>query len=75
MPDQAAAMTGKRGDVILADGGYHSGPNLQACAERGQTVVMPEGRRQAMKGPYLKDRFEHNPMTDSLPVRTAGWML
>jgi transposase len=65
MLEQAEEMTGKRAGVTLADGGYHSGPNLQSCAERGQTIVMPEGQREAMKGPYFKDRFEHDAATNS----------
>ena len=35
MLEEAEEMTGERADVTLADGGYHSGPNLQACATRG----------------------------------------
>ena len=26
---------------------------------------MPEGQREAMKGPYFKDRFEYDSATDS----------
>ncbi len=65
MLEQAEEMTGERVRVTLADGGYHSGPNLKSCAERGQTIVMPGGQREDMKGPYFKDRFEYGPATDS----------
>ena len=65
MLEQAEERTGERADITLADGGYHSGQNLQACADRGQTIVMPEGQREAMKRPYFKDRFEYDAATDS----------
>jgi transposase len=81
MLEQAEEMTGERAGVTLADGGYHSGPNLKTCAERGQTIVMSEGQREAMKSPYFKDRFEHDAATDSytcpqgkrLPFRGLRW--
>ena len=65
MLEQAEEMTGERTGVTLADGGYHSGPNLRVCEQRNQQVVMPEGQREAMKGPYFKDRFEYDRATDS----------
>jgi transposase len=65
MLGQAEEMTGARAEMTLADGGYHSGPNLHVCDERGQQIVMPEGQREAMKGPYFKDRFEYDRATDS----------
>ena len=65
MLDQAQEMTGEQAEVTLADGGYHSGPNLRVCDERSHQVVMPEGQREAMKGPYFKDRFEYDSATDS----------
>lgn len=65
MLEQAEEMTGERAAVTMADGGYHSGRNLQVCADRGQTIVMPEGQREAMKRPYFKDRFEYDEATDT----------
>ena len=65
MMEQAEETTGQRADVTLADGGYHSGANLEACEQRGQRVAMPEGQREAMKSPYCKDRFEYELATDS----------
>ena len=65
MMEQAEEMTGQRVDVTLADGGYHSGANLEACEQRGQRVAMPEGQQEAMKSSYFKDRFEYELATDS----------
>jgi len=65
MMEQAEEMTGQRTEVTLADGGYHTGANLEACQQRGQRVAMPEGQREAMKSPYFKDRFEYEVATDS----------
>ena len=65
MMGQAEEMTGQRVKVTLADGGYHTGTNLEACEQRGQRVAMPDGQREAMKRPYFKDRFEYQLATDS----------
>lgn len=65
MLEQAEELAGERAEVTLADGGYHSGPNLRVCEQRNQQVVMPEGQGEAMKGPYFKDRFEYDAATDS----------
>ena len=65
MLEQAEEMTGERTEVILAAGGYHSGPNLRACERRGQQIVMPEGQMEALKGPYFIDRFKYDGATDS----------
>lgn len=46
--EQAEEMTGQCAKVTLADGGYHTGANLEACEQRGQRVAMPEGQREAM---------------------------
>lgn len=47
----AHATTGGAAVVTVADAGYHSGPNLEACAEQGYSVVMPEAQQQALKHP------------------------
>jgi transposase len=47
--------------TTLADGGYHSGPTLDALA--GQQVLMPEA--QATKAPYHKDQFVYDAATDT----------
>ncbi len=65
MLDQADENTGKRADVSLADAGYHSGMNLESCAQRGQVVVMPEAQQRALERPYHKDRFVYDESTDS----------
>ncbi|MFQ6030897.1 MAG: IS1182 family transposase [Dehalococcoidia bacterium] len=49
---------GQEGVTTLADAGYYSAANLQACAQRGQQVLMaaPEDQKRA-KNPYHKDHF------------------
>lgn len=69
MLEQAAANTGQAADLSLADGGYYSGTNLAACAEREQVVVMPEPQERALKNPYHKDHFSYEPDTDSYLCR------
>jgi transposase len=63
--EQAEDTSGERAEVTLADGGYHTGANLEACENRGQLVVMPEGKRKIVKRLYFKDRFVYDPITDS----------
>ena len=65
MLEEAEAMTGVRGDTTLADGGYHTGGNLEAGDQRGQTLVMPERYGESVRGPYFKDRFVYEAATDS----------
>ncbi len=60
----AEATSGERAALTLADAGYHSGPNLAACAELGQPVVMPEAGRKALAGPYHKHAFVYDGQTD-----------
>lgn len=52
-------------DTTLADAGYHSAANLEACAARSQQVVMPEAEAKAAAEPYHKGRFVYDPTTDS----------
>jgi hypothetical protein len=63
MLDQAAATIGRRAAVTLADGGYHSGPNLTAT--HGQCLVMPDGQRRTLTQPYHKDHFAYDATTDT----------
>jgi hypothetical protein len=65
MMEQAQDNTGEPAEMTLADAGYHSGANLQACAERDQQVVMPEVQDKALRQPYHKDRFTYDDTTDS----------
>lgn len=60
MLDQAAAETGVRAEISLADGGYHSGENLEATQD--QLVLMPESRQT--REPYHKARFVYDPAQD-----------
>jgi len=65
MLERAEEMTGRRAAVSLADAGYHSGSNLEACEQRQQVVVMPEHHEKALTLPYHKDRFTYDAATDS----------
>ena len=65
MMHQAEQTTGTRAELTLADAGYHSGRNLEECANKDQVVVMPEAARQVLKSPYHKDRFLHDELNDS----------
>jgi hypothetical protein len=55
--DAAVAALGRAPTRLLADGGYHSGKTLTACAARNQVVIMPEAQRSQLAQPYHKDRF------------------
>jgi len=65
MIEQAEEMTGDKAQVTLADAGYHSGDNLEACDQHQQQVLMPESQRRALDHPYHKDRFTYDTETDS----------
>lgn len=65
MLEQAGENTEKCASLSLADGGYHSGPNLEACEQRGLTVAMSEAQHRALEQPYHKDRFTYDDTTDS----------
>jgi transposase len=65
MIDQAKENTGKQTEVSLADAGFHSGPNLRACEQRQQVIVMPESQYKALQKPYHKDKFIFDPNSDS----------
>jgi transposase len=63
---EAAADMGVTPEVVLADAGYHSGANLEACAERGQRVLMPESSPdRVLEDPFHKDRFTYDEATDT----------
>lgn len=62
----AAREAGVTAKVTLADAGYHSGANLEACAERGQEILMPESAPdRVLEQPYHKDRFQHDSEDDT----------
>jgi len=67
MVQQAEENTGSRAELTLADGGYHSGETLEACAEAECTVVMPETGRRASgeSDPYHKDWFVYDEQADT----------
>lgn len=65
MLEQAEETTDRKAETTLADAGYHSGSNLEECANRGHEVVMPESQHKALKSPYHKDRFTYDKDTDS----------
>ena len=65
MLQQSEEATGVRSEVTLADAGYHSGSNLQECADTGRRIVMPEAQRRMLARPYHKDRFTYDERSDS----------
>ena len=62
--DAAAAETGTR-SATVADAAYHSGPNLEACAEREQTIAVPETLGRRLEEPFHKAAFTYQPETDT----------
>ena len=60
MIGQAEENTGERAETTLADGGYHSGKNLEACQREGHSVLMSESQRKALEKPYHKDHFAYD---------------
>ena len=67
MMELAAEHTGgQEGVSTVADAGYYSAANLQACAEHGQRVLVAapqEGKRE--RNPYHKDHFVYDAAADS----------
>ncbi len=63
--DAAVATLGRAPTRLLADGGYHSGPTLTACAAREQVVIMSEAQRTQLDDPYHKDRFIYDVEADT----------
>lgn len=65
MIELAKETTERDADKTLADGGFHSGPNLAACEARGYKVLMPESSVRAIESPYHKDHFEYDAEADT----------
>ena len=61
----AEALLGQRAEETLADGGYHSGANLEACAEREQVVLMPESQGQRVTERGHKAQFTYDAEADT----------
>ena len=67
MMEGAEETTGTKAPMTLADAGYHSAVNLEKCADRCQSVAMPESsRRPGRDDPYHKDFFTYDEHSDSL---------
>jgi len=65
MLEQAEESTGKRAQITLAGGGYHTAANLDAGEQRGQTLVMAERYQGEAQAPYFKDQFVYDTVSDS----------
>jgi transposase len=65
MIEQARSHVGAAADTTLADGGYHSGPNLKHCHEQHITVALPEGHVRREGGPYARQAFTYTAATDT----------
>ncbi len=70
--DAAVATLGQAPETLLADGGYHRGPDLVGCAARGQVVVMPEAQGDRLQDPTHKDQFAYDPETDRYTCRRGS---
>jgi hypothetical protein len=64
MLDAAEQATGRRAEVSLLDGGYHSGETLAACEKAKCKVLMPESQVWALQKTYHKDHFGHDATKD-----------
>ena len=62
---QARENIRREAEWTLADGGYHSGPNLVACTDHETQVVMPEAQKRALANPYHKDAFSYDAKADA----------
>ena len=67
----ATETTGEQAKMTVADGGYHSGENLAACAAQDLKVAMPEAQQQALKDPYHKQAFAYDAATDTFTCPTG----
>ena len=65
MMGKAEETLGLRAERTLADAGYHSGSSLEECAQRGQSVAMPESQDRVLESPYHKDGFAYDEAEDS----------
>ena len=65
MVEQAEDTTASKAGLTLADAGYYSGTNLEACDQAGLMAVIPENRPKAAQRPYHKDRFSYDEASDS----------
>ncbi|MBX3071818.1 MAG: IS1182 family transposase [Thermomicrobiales bacterium] len=62
---EAAQLPDHPTPITLADGGYHSGAVLAACADANYVVAMPEARPAGESAqPYHKDQFTYDADTD-----------
>jgi transposase len=76
MLERVQATTGRGIETVLTDGGYHDGATVAVCAERGQSVVMPEAQQKALADPYHKDHFVYDATADTYTCpegRTLGF--
>ena len=65
MLEQAEDATGAKAGLTLADAGYYSGTNLEACDQARLLAVIPENRPKAAERPYHKDCFSYDEADDS----------
>lgn len=63
--EQAEELTGTPIATGLGDGGYHAAANLTACDTAGRIILMPDPQTPRPGDLYHKDRFVHDPETDT----------
>lgn len=66
MIDQVTERTGEPPAITLADVGYYSGAELDACARRHATIAMPEQFDARYDHPYGLRHFPYDPVTDTM---------
>jgi transposase len=62
--EAAAQLTGRPSALTTADGGFHDGPSLRACAELGAAVALPEGPTRRRDDPFPKQAFADDGAAD-----------
>jgi transposase len=72
MLEQAEDATGAKAGLTLADAGYYSGTNLEACDQARLLAVIPENRPKAAERPYHKDCFSYDEADDSYTCPLHG---
>lgn len=65
MMEESQELSGVAATVTLADSGYFSGQNLEACAQSQREIIMPDPQRRRRQNPFAKDAFLYDPQTDT----------
>jgi transposase len=69
--EQASSQVGEP-SVVLADGGYFSGANLEYAQKRGWELIVPIPDND--RGVFGQDRFVYDPAGDRYRCPGGGWL-